>query len=227
MVTRTPEPTATPDRVAQQISRVTTAAGLARTYFLGLRSDDWINLGISFLYVLVAYIIGSLVVRIVLHWVVRRTSHELGDALKAAIDPYLRWLVVILVLGFATNRLTFVDADLKAFLTDLYFILGMILATVMLWRLIDLAHAWYREELSQTEDAEELDPVLLLLTRMDRIVLLVVSVSMVLSNFGINVTALLAALGLGGLALSLAAQDTLSDAISGFIILADQPSKYS
>ena len=45
----------------------------------------------------------------------------------------------------------------------------------------------------------------------------------ILSHFGVNVTALTASLGIAGLALSLAAQDTLSDAISGFIILMDQP----
>lgn len=46
---------------------------------------------------------------------------------------------------------------------------------------------------------------------------------MILSNFGVNVTGLVAVLGIGGLALSLAAQDTLADTISGFIILLDQP----
>jgi small-conductance mechanosensitive channel len=63
----------------------------------------------------------------------------------------------------------------------------------------------------------------MLLTRIGRITLVVVALTILLSYFGINVTALTAALGIGGLALSLAAQDTLSDAISGFIILADRP----
>jgi len=58
---------------------------------------------------------------------------------------------------------------------------------------------------------------------MGRIVLVAVALTMLLSYFGINVTALTAALGIGGLALTLAAQDTLSDAIAGFIILADRP----
>jgi small-conductance mechanosensitive channel len=44
-----------------------------------------------------------------------------------------------------------------------------------------------------------------------------------LSLFSVNVNALLAALGVGGLALSLAAQDTLSNVISGIMIMLDQP----
>ena len=38
-----------------------------------------------------------------------------------------------------------------------------------------------------------------------------------------NVTALVAALGVGGLAITLAAQDTIADAIAGVIILVDRP----
>jgi len=44
-----------------------------------------------------------------------------------------------------------------------------------------------------------------------------------LFHFGVNVTALAAALGLGGLVISLAAKDTIADAIAGLIILLDQP----
>jgi MscS family membrane protein len=51
----------------------------------------------------------------------------------------------------------------------------------------------------------------------------VVAITIVLAHFGINITAFAASLGIAGLAFSLAAQDTLSDAISGFIILVDQP----
>jgi small-conductance mechanosensitive channel len=49
------------------------------------------------------------------------------------------------------------------------------------------------------------------------------SISILLTRFGINLSALLAAFGVAGLAFSLAAQDTLADAIAGFIILIDQP----
>ncbi|MEZ4519488.1 MAG: mechanosensitive ion channel family protein [Chloroflexota bacterium] len=47
--------------------------------------------------------------------------------------------------------------------------------------------------------------------------------SLLLRHFGINVSALMAAVGIGGLALSLAARDTIADAIAGVIILFDRP----
>jgi len=45
----------------------------------------------------------------------------------------------------------------------------------------------------------------------------------ILSHFNVDVTALLATLGLIGLALSLAAQDTLNDIINGVLIWLDRP----
>jgi small-conductance mechanosensitive channel len=50
-----------------------------------------------------------------------------------------------------------------------------------------------------------------------------VGVAVVLKNAGFNLTALFAVLGLGGLALSLSAKETLEDIINGFIILVDRP----
>src|SRR3989338_3511947 len=45
----------------------------------------------------------------------------------------------------------------------------------------------------------------------------------VLSNFGINVTSLIAGLGVGGIAVALAAQSLLGDVFSSFVIIFDKP----
>jgi small-conductance mechanosensitive channel len=56
-----------------------------------------------------------------------------------------------------------------------------------------------------------------------RVVVAIIGVTILLSHFGVNVTGFAAALGIGGLAFSLAARDTIADAIAGFIILVDRP----
>ena len=58
---------------------------------------------------------------------------------------------------------------------------------------------------------------------MVQIVLIVLFATVLLGLFGISIGVAAAALGLGGLAISLAAQDTLADTISGFTILIDRP----
>jgi MscS family membrane protein len=221
--TRTPEPTATPGLLEEEVERLARATGLYRRSFLGLSGTDWINLGISMLVVLVGYALGTLLIRGPLPKVVRRTPTTFDDKLLQAIGPDLRWLVVILVLNFATKRLTFLSAEVKTFLGDVYFVLGMIVGFRALWRLIDLAEAWYRERLAEEDRLEQLDPVLVLLNRMARIVVVLIGLIILLSHFGVNVSGLGAVLGLSGLAFSLAARDTVADAIAGFIILIDQP----
>jgi small-conductance mechanosensitive channel len=59
--------------------------------------------------------------------------------------------------------------------------------------------------------------------RLGRAVLGVVAISVLLTHFGVNITAFAAALAVGGLALALAAKDVIADAIEGFIILVDRP----
>jgi small-conductance mechanosensitive channel len=130
---------------------------------------------------------------------------------------------VILCLQFATTRLGFLGADVKLVLRDIYYIAAWAILLLAGWRLINFAFAWYRQKVAAEEDLERLSPILTLLRRMALSVLVVVGVSIVLTHFGVNVTALTAALGIAGLAFSLAAQDTLADAISGFVILLDQP----
>lgn len=58
-----------------------------------------------------------------------------------------------------------------------------------------------------------------------RIVVIAFGVVMIISELGYNINGLLTGLGVGGLAVSLAAQDAVSNLISGFIILFDKPFK--
>jgi small-conductance mechanosensitive channel len=50
-----------------------------------------------------------------------------------------------------------------------------------------------------------------------------VAMPWMLSHFGVSIHGIATAVGIGGLAISLAAQDTISDTISGYIILVDRP----
>lgn len=56
-----------------------------------------------------------------------------------------------------------------------------------------------------------------------KIVTVCITAVMIVSELGYNINGLITGLGVGGLAVSLAAQDTLKNIISGFIILYDKP----
>jgi MscS family membrane protein len=221
--TRTPEPTATAGSLARGVENVTASAGLSGVTFLGLTTSDWMNLGLSLILVLLGFLFGTLLVRRILPPLAHRTPTKLDDRFLAKASSDIRWLVVVLVLHFATRRLTFIGADLKDLLYDVYFVVGFVIGLRATWWLVDLAAELFRERARQEEREDELAPVITLLARVARILLVVAGLAIFFSHFGVNVTVFAAALALGLLAFSLGARDTIADAIAGFIILVDRP----
>ena len=58
-----------------------------------------------------------------------------------------------------------------------------------------------------------------------RYIIWFLAVILILQNLGIEVTALVAALGIGGIALAFGAQETIANIIAGFVLMADKPFK--
>jgi len=223
VVTRTPMPTATPGFLAEGVYQIAEETGLAGESFLGIAVEDWIVLVISLLLVLAGYLVGTWLIRRLLPRAVKRTDTELDDRLLDLAGDEVRWLVVVATLHFATIRLAFLGAGLKTFLFDIYFIAALILAMRIVWKLINLGEQEAQARSVAAEREEVLAPLITLSVRMVRVLVAVVAIAILLSHFGVDVLVLAAALGIGGLALSLAAKDTIADAIAGFIVLIDQP----
>ena len=220
---RTPIPTATISAVMQSIETFAARRGFLSTRFLGVRVVDWINILISTLIVLVGYLLGTWLIKRVLPSLVKRTATEFDDAILEKVGPEVRWLVTIIILRFAiTERLTFLGDRLSQTLSDIFFILTLSLIIWILWKVTNLSGDQYSEKLVR-DGREEIGPVIQMLAKFLQILTGIVGVTILLSYFGINVSTLTAALGIGGLAFSLAAQNTLADAIAGVIILIDQP----
>jgi MscS family membrane protein len=223
IATRTPEPTVTPGMLQLELSKAAARAGLARTTILGLTVTDWLLLLGSLLIVAAGYVIGTWLTRRVLPRLAERTSTGFDDLFLAAVGDDVRWVVVLVMLHFTTIRWAFISAGTKSLLRDAYFLIGLALGARIIWRLIDLAIDWSRARAAEEGRETQLEPVIVLLSRVGRASIGVLGITILLSYFGVNVSAFAAALGLGGLAFSLAARDTIADAIAGFIILVDQP----
>ena len=112
---------------------------------------------------------------------------------------------------FATNRLDFLNVGAKNVLQTAYFLIYLFVITVTLWRVGDFAVDRYitvnREKLNENL----VDQIVPLLKRLFHILLLFVAGAIVAGYFGIDVLAISAALGLSGLAIALAAKDTITN----------------
>ena len=219
----TPAPTATPDLVTELIQQVSQTLGVQDVQVLRVSAEDWLDLGISFLLV---FIFGFLLARLVYYILAKmlsRTKNEYAGIFLEKIRSQITLVIVVIGAQMGTSRLPFIDALIKLWLGRVYTTLFVVAATVILWRLLDTLVEWYQHDIAPQKDRHQIDTILLLLHRVGRGVLVMISGITLLSLFSVNVNALLAALGVGGLALSLAAQDTLSNVISGIMIMLDQP----
>jgi len=221
--TPTLAPTATPDIVTELIRQVSRNLGVQDVEVLRVSAEDWIDLGISLLLV---FIFGSLLSRLVFYVLTRiisRINNKYADVFIKQIRKQITLIILMIGIYIGTSRLSFINVFIKGWLSRLYTAIFVIAVTVILWRLMDVLVEWYQTEVEPQRDRHQVDTILLMLHRGGRTLLVTISAITLLSLYNVNVNALIAALGVGGLALSLAAQDTLSNVISGIMIMLDQP----
>ena len=99
----------------------------------------------------------------------------------------------------------------------------VIAATVTLVRAWRLVLFWWATDPTSGEEkpwARDFSP---LLTKVGGVLIALVGLITILQNFGVDVNSLVVSLGVGSLAVGLAAQDTLANMFAGFTLLLDRP----
>lgn len=220
---RTPQPTATPDALSIAADEVAQQTGLAGTTVLGLNIEDWFSMAASLLLVLAAYLVGTWAIRWLFPRLTARTKTDLDDQLMRVSGNAIRWLIVILILRFATERLDFIGPRLQRLLADFYFLLALGLSILIVWRLIDLIAEILDGKAQKANNQKEAESLITLVVWGLRLILLILALSIFLNQFGFNVTGFAVFLAIMTLTISLAGRDVLADVIAGALILLDQP----
>jgi MscS family membrane protein len=103
------------------------------------------------------------------------------------------------------------------------FVAGALLLTLGLSRAYGILLDWYTTESKRAAGGSlgtEFGP---LFSKIGKIFITLVAVITVLQHLGVNVASLVVSLGVGSLAVGLAAQDTLSNMFAGFTLMLDRP----
>jgi hypothetical protein len=187
-------PTPTPGPIDDQVEQLAEATGLAGKSFLGLTAEDWINLVISVLIVVVGYLVVARLLFSLLKRVARRTSTQFDDAFLGTIGDEFKWLVMVVVTRLAILRLGFLGDGLRTALDDVFFSLEMVIIAIITIKLIDFGTQWYKDNAEPQEDRDRLDPIIMVLQRLGYVLVIIVVVSIGLSHFGVDITILSAAL---------------------------------
>lgn len=174
------------------------------------------------------------VVRWMLAWIGRRvfakTENVLDDKILAVVIAHVNPLMLIIGLHIALREIgkgvTAEDVTAEQMLeygaSILYIAVVLLVFKIFLGILRELIH-WYLDRVSG-EGAVNLKMTLgPLTTKVTNVLVGLVAVIIVLDHFGISIGSLLVSLGVGSLAVALAAQDTLANMIAGFVILVDRP----
>ena len=148
-----------------------------------------------------------------------RNNKEKTDSLGNSLQKPLAYLIgtVGLYIAFAINYN-------KPGVTKVFKILIIL---IICWGVINylsnnlFIHIHFGENADDTMNTTALR----FLANILKIVVIAFGIVMIISELGYNVNGLLTGLGVGGLAVSLAAQDAVGNLISGFIIIFDKPFK--
>lgn len=180
--------------------------------------QNWI---ISILIIVAAIVIVKLITLVskkVLKPLTDRTKNQLDNIIFYSLEPPVKFAIILLGIWIAIHRLVYPDSFVKV-VDNIYRILIVLDITWVFARLFSglLQVYWGRRSNGQN------NKMLPIIKRTILVVVWIIGLVMALSNVGVNISALLGTLGIGGIAFALAAQDTVKNVFGAFTLLTDKP----
>jgi len=196
---------------------------LTQTYY-GNTIADW---GICLL-----IIIGSVVIAKILYWIINKfikqitknSKNKFDDIVVDMLEEPVVFSLIILGIWYALRTLE-LTPEVQTIIEKGYYILIIFNVTWLVVRLLDAIIEEYIVPLVEKSDTDLDDQLLPILRKSIKISLWVLALILALNNAGYNVGALLAGVGIGGLALAMAAHDTVSNIFGGVTVFTDKPFK--
>lgn len=173
----------------------------------------------SFIYIVLAFCVAKL-----LDLFIHAKLKKWAERSETKVDDLL-----LNLLHGPTTLLTFVVlVHYGLYLSSLFSIILKVLVAVSLTYLavkcIDLLIIYWRERASSAVVDKAFDEMLLpVVSRSLKVFIIVVGVLVTSDNLGMNIKSVLASLSIGGLALGLAAQDTLANVFGAVAVFIDKP----
>lgn len=186
--------------------------------------QNWmIALGILLAAILLSWLVGFLLRQLTKRYF-SKTSTRFDDVTVGAIKTPLRFAIIVIGIELAIRQIDIIsDRKGQAAIDDIFFVIYLFLVYIASLRLISGIAQWYVEDVVSKTETDLDDKFLSFFRALANTILTVIVIIVLLGRFGIEPSALVTTLGIGTLAVALAAQETLSDIIAGFIIMIDQP----
>lgn len=195
---------------------------LIESKWFGAPAGHWIAVIFIFAasYISVWFLVLSIFAFLKKIWT-RRCSicgHNLLDEIRVPVSLY----VAVWVFGY-TSLLAGLSIIVRQHMGQINVIIAWTAIALLAWRLIDIFTEAAQNKIVSNGRFFGFSSILFFARRMVKVLFGVVVLIIVLANMGVDVTAGLAALGIGGIALALGAQKTLENFIGSISIVLDQP----
>lgn len=151
-----------------------------------------------------------------------KTETKLDDIIVDMLEEPIVFVVFIFGFWFGFNQLTFTDVITKGF-WNVFQILVVINVAWLLTRLFEALFEEYIVPLASKTKTDLDDTLLPIVKKGTKAIIWSISIIVALNNAGYNVGAILAGLGIGGIAFAMAAKDSLANIFGGFTIITDRP----
>jgi MscS family membrane protein len=191
---------------------------------------EWGRNSVMSVFISIVIVIAAIVIGKILYWAIgkfvktlaAKTKTGLDDILVDKLEEPVVYGIVILGFYWGFNRLHFTDS-VDAFFASVFMIIFILNVTWLIARVVDSLIEEYVVPMVEKSDSDLDDQLLPVLRKTIKAVLWIFGVVIAMSNSGFDVGALIAGLGIGGLALALAAQDTVKNIFGGLMIFLDKP----
>jgi MscS family membrane protein len=177
-------------------------------------------------------IFGAFVLGKVFYWILgnvvkkltSRTKTKLDDIIIDMIEEPIMLAIILYGIWYGISTLILPEF-LMNWIGKVFHVLVVINIAWLITRLFDSVFQEYIAPIAGKTKSDLDDQILPLIRKSVKIFIWVLAIIIALNNAGYDVGAVLAGLGIGGLALAMAAKDTVSNIFGGFTILADKPFK--
>lgn len=187
--------------------------------FLGNPLSIWLLFAAAFASCVIVIIVVNLLLFRPLQRLVKRANKSFqSKLLRKAQRGILTW--AFLMAGWSCLQLLTWNAVWKNRVDAVFLVLATVLGVGMLVSFLSLIME--RKWLSGEDDLARRQTIRGIETLV-RVVVWSLAIFLLLDNFGFNISTLLAGLGIGGIAIALAAQTVLGDLFSCFVIYFDKP----
>lgn len=152
-----------------------------------------------------------------------KTETTLDDIMADRVRRPLKLLSVLLA-AFIAAGAAYPDSTIFGHPTfEVFRVLLMFCIIILLDSIADGVMVWYGKEIAPKTASRFDDEIFPLFRKIARVLIYVLGILIILSELGVEIAPLVAGLGIAGLAVALALQDTLGNFFAGVYMMADKP----